>query len=129
MVAFRPEVEKCGLVLPSRNRPHSGCPYLAQPSGSLARLRMSDQPIFLSGQPRASAMGFGMAITSGEVAIDGLSADTRLARSLSAARRWSMAIQPLLAGVHTSGFGPSRRSSQPRARASMALPDALGFTT
>src|SRR5437868_14765182 len=65
MVALRALVEKLGLVLPSLNGPHSGWPWLAQPFGSRASARMSAQPIGVAGYPRASAIGRGMAITSG----------------------------------------------------------------
>src|SRR6266540_98353 len=82
MVALRPEVEKFGLVLPSRNRPHAGWPRPAQPSGLLARSSISRQPSFFLGQPSASAIGRGIAITSGDAAIRGTSGGTRLGRSL-----------------------------------------------
>ena len=44
-VKLSPLVEKLGFVLPSRNGPHSGWPYAAHPSGSLASSRMSAKPI------------------------------------------------------------------------------------
>ena len=73
-----------GLVLPSRNRPHSGWPLSAQPFSARDSARMSDHPIGWSGQPSASAIGRGMAITrgvfmndTGSVAIAGLPAVLR----------------------------------------------------
>ena len=69
-VASSPEVEMFGLVFPSRNLPHSGCPTDAHPSGSLAIVRMSDQPSCLRGQPSAVAIGSGIARTSGVEVID-----------------------------------------------------------
>src|SRR6266542_2442996 len=102
MVAFSPEVEKLGLVLPSRNGPHSGWPNLAQPVPDRARSSISVQPSFLPGQPSASAIGRGMAMTSGEAAIFGTSGGTSLGRSAD--------------------------SCQPRASAAMASPDALEVT-
>ena len=70
MVAASPEVEMLGFVLPSLKSPHSGCPTLAQPSGLLARARISVQPMRVSGQPSASAIGRGIAMTSGVVVTD-----------------------------------------------------------
>ena len=65
MSADSPLVEKFGFVLPSRNSPHSGCPYAAHPSGSCESARMSAKPNGSSGQPSASAIGPGMAMTRG----------------------------------------------------------------
>src|SRR6266498_3772349 len=128
MVAFSPEVEKLGLLLPSRNGPHSGWPNLAQPVPDRARSSISVQPSFLPGQPSASAIGRGMAMTSGEAAIFGTSGGTSLGRSEPTVRCWRRATQPEEAGVHTSGRGPSADSCQPRASAAMASPDALEVT-
>src|SRR5436190_9293028 len=128
MVAFRPEVEKFGLVLPRRNRPHSGWPRLAQPAGLWARSSISRQPSFFLGQPSASAIGRGIAITSGEAAIRGISGGTRLGRSLPRLRCCSRVTQPEEAGDQTSGRGPSVASFQPRASAAIAAPDALVVT-
>src|SRR5256885_8333203 len=102
-----------GFVLPSRNFPHSGWPYFAQPAGSVASVARSFQPIGLAGQPSASAIGFGMATVSGEVAIDcGSPSGTIDAESPFALTRRRV-TQPLAAGVHTSGRGPSGASFQP----------------
>src|SRR5262249_6790774 len=128
MVAFNPEVEKFGLVLPSLNRPHSGCPRLAQPLGSRARVRMSDQPSALPGQPSAWAIGCGMAITSGGCATDGRSAGTRSALAWLWWGCPTSTAEDRAAGLHTSGRGPSTRSSQPRANASAAAPEDLLVT-
>src|SRR6266567_3556758 len=123
MVAFRPEVEKFGLVLPSRKAPHSGWPNLPHPAPELARSSRS-------GQPSASAIGLGMAMTSGDAAILGTSRGTSLGLSEVAVRCSSRVTHPEDAGVHTSGRGPSTDSCQPvgRARAAMAAPDALLVT-
>jgi hypothetical protein len=82
----------------------------------------------LSGQPSASAIGFGMAMTSGVCAIDGVSAGTRSPLSWAAVRCCSSTDQDRDAGVQTSGRGPSTCSFQPRASASMAPPEALEVT-
>jgi hypothetical protein len=121
-------VEKSGLVLPSLKDPHSGRPFPPQPRGSRARDRTSPQPSGFAGQPSASAIGFGIAITSGVCAIDGVSAGTRSPLSWAAVRCRSSAVQDDDAGLHTSGRGPSTRSSQPRASASVAPPDAFEVT-
>src|SRR6266542_1597357 len=130
MVAFRPEVEKFGLVLPSRKAPHSGWPNLPQPAPERARSSRSVQPSFFLGHPSASAIGLGMAMTSGDAAILGTSAGTRRDLSVLAVRCSRRVTQPEDAGVHTSGRGPSTDSCQPvgRARAVMASPDALLVT-
>src|SRR6266545_1419853 len=128
MVALSPEVEKLGLVLPSRNGPHSGWPNLPQPCRSRARSSSRFQPIFSLGQPSASAIGRGMAITRGEAATLGTSGGTSLGRSALVVRCWSSVTQPDEAGDHTSGRGPSTDSFQPRASAAMAAPDALVVT-
>src|SRR2546429_9416767 len=65
MVALSALVEKLGLVFPSRNGPHSGCPYAPHPSGLRARARMSEYPSGVFGYPSVSAIGFGMAMTRG----------------------------------------------------------------
>src|SRR5512132_3531313 len=128
MVAFSPEVEKFGLVLPSRNRPHSGWPLLAQPFWLLARSSISRQPSLRFGQPSASAIGRGIAITSGDAAIRGTSGGTRLGLSAPAPRCCSSVTQPEEAGDQTSGRGPSAASFQPLASAAMAAPDDLVVT-
>src|SRR5919197_5590331 len=128
MVALRPEVEKFGLVLPSRKGPHSGWPRLAQPSGLLARSSISRQPSFFLGQPSAAAIGRGIAITSGDAAILGMSGGTRPGRSLPRLRCCSNVTQPDEAGDHTSGRGPSVAWFQPLASAAIAAPDALVVT-
>ena len=129
MVAFRPDVEIFGFVLPSRNLPHSGWPYFAQPAGSVASAARSFQPMPLPGQPSASAIGFGIATTSGAFAI-GCGSPSGTIDALSAlALTRSRLTQPNAAGDQTSGRGPSTASFQPLASASLATPDDLLFTT
>src|SRR5664279_4836239 len=82
MVAARPEVETVGLVLPRVNLPHSGWPLDAQPCGSVASASTSDQPICASGQPRAFAIGSGMASTNGVEAMPAEVAGRMFGRSL-----------------------------------------------
>src|SRR4051794_30428799 len=111
MRALSPLVEKFGLVLPNLNGPNSGCPTDPQPCGSLARLRMSDQPIGLAGYPSASARGFGMAITSG-VTMNG-SPPLTIAPCPASMRFWlTTAPHDDAAGDHTTGRGPLIFSSQ-----------------
>ncbi len=132
IVACRPDVEKFGLVLPRRNAPHSACPYFPQPDGSRASESRSPKPSGLRGQPSASAIGFGIARTSGVCAMLGRSLGrspgTRSALSCAAVRWRSSTAHDVLAGLHTSGRGPSIASSQPLASASVAPPDALETT-
>src|SRR6266511_4126880 len=130
MVALRPEVEKFGLVLPSRKAPHSGCLNFPQPAPERARSSRSAQPSFLPGHPSASAIGLGMAMTSGDAAIFCTCGGTSLGLSEVAVRCSSRVTQPEDAGVHTSGRGPSTDSCQPAglASAAMAAPDALLVT-
>src|ERR1051325_2792788 len=126
MVAFRPEVEKFGLVLPIRNGPHSGWPLDAQPLGSRDSLRMSPQPIGVFGQPRACAIGRGIAMTSGATAIPGVDAGTSEVLPPCAMRWRSRPTQVDEAGDQTSGCGPASAGAfQPRARAAIASPDDL----
>src|SRR5262245_8450832 len=127
MVAFRPEVEKLGLVLPSLNAPHSACPRAPQPFGLRASASRSPQPSWAFGQPRASAIGLGMAITSGVWAIDGRSLGIGSARSLAAVRCRTSTVHEDEAGDQTSGRGPSA-SSQLRLSASAAAPEDLAVT-
>ena len=122
-VACRPLVDRLGLVLPSLNAPHSGCPRDPHPCGSSARVNRSPQPRAASGQPSASAIGRGMAMTSGEDTIDALSAGKMSGWSASRASSRAISIQALDAGLQTSGRGPSTASSQPRASASAAAPE------
>src|SRR4051812_48478393 len=65
MVSLRALVDRCGLVLPSRNGPHSGWPLAAQPLGSVANASRSLNPICADGHPSALAIGWGMAMVSG----------------------------------------------------------------
>src|ERR1700730_5516235 len=55
-----------GLVWPNLNVAHSGRPCAAQPWGSRARPKISDQPPGSYLQPMSSAMGCHMAMTTGE---------------------------------------------------------------
>src|SRR6266536_2060260 len=96
-----------GFVLPSRNLPHSGCPYFAQPAGSVASAARSFQPIGLAGQPCACAIGLGIATTSGAFAIDCVSPSGTIEPVSPLALTRSRFTQPLAAGVQTSGRGPS----------------------
>src|SRR3954447_15960709 len=111
MSALRPLVEKFGFVLPSLNGPNSGCPSAPQPCASFASVRMSDQPTGFSGYPSASAIGFGIAMTSG-VTMNG-SPDVTIGSCPLSVRRW-LTTWPheLAAGDHTTGLGPSVDSSQ-----------------
>src|SRR6476469_2453198 len=128
MVAASPEVETLGFVLPRVNLPHSGCPLEAQPCGSVASARTSDQPIGASGQPNAFAIGSGMASTKGvEVTPDEV-AGTMFGRSLAVRSLRSRLNQVDAAGVQTSGAGPFSASSQPTARFASAVPDATDAT-
>jgi hypothetical protein len=129
-VAFSPDVEKCGLVLPRRNCPHSGWPTEPQPFGSLVRPRTSDQPIGLFGQPSASAIGLGMARTSGDCATVGIfPSGTTLPLSVAVLFCFNRVTQDAAAGVQTCGAGPpSRLASQPAASASIAAPEAFEVT-
>ena len=120
-----PEVEKYGLVLPSLKRPHSGWSLLAHPFGDFAIAARSFQPICASGQPRAWAMGSGIAMTSGVCTSDGRSLGIGLARSRSVDPWSTSTAHELEAGLQTSGLGPSTFSSQPRDRAVAAAPLAL----
>src|SRR5262245_4263480 len=61
-----PELEYSGWVWPSFIAPHSGWLSLPQPARSRLTDRMSFQPIGLSGQPSASAIGRHIAITIGD---------------------------------------------------------------
>src|SRR6266571_4992557 len=128
MVAFSPDVEKLGLVLPSRNAPHSGWPNLPQPCRSPASSRSLRHPSFCLGQPSASAIGRGIAITRGEAATLGTLGGISFGLSALAVRCWSRVTHPEEAGDQTSGRGPSTASFQPRASAAIAAPDALVVT-
>ena len=121
-MALSPEVEKCGLVLPSLKRPHSGWSLLAHPFGDLASAARSFQPICASGQPKAWAIGSGMAITSGVCTNEGRSVGIGLGRSRSVESWSTSTAHELDAGLHTSGRGPSTSSSHPRASAVAAAP-------
>src|SRR5208283_4978085 len=56
----------CGCVCPNLNCPHWGYPYACHPFGLLASERMSAHPIGFLPQPNASAIGFHMAMTTGD---------------------------------------------------------------
>ena len=103
---------------------------LAQPFGSWASLSTSPQPRAFLGHPNATAIGLGIAMTSGVVAMDGGLTDP-MRSGLSATEVFcrSRPVQELAAGDQTSGRGPSTDSSQPRARASAAPPLALLVTS
>src|SRR5690349_6289191 len=129
MRACRPEVEKFGFVLPNRNGPHSGCPYLAQPAGSVASAKTSLHPSALFGQPSASAIGCGMAMTSG-VFMNGVPV-LAMGDSPLAVSCWSRtAPHALEAGVQMTGAGLLPSVFQPSASAWAAAPEAseCGFT-
>src|SRR3989442_8739108 len=111
MVAFRALVEKLGLVFPSLNGPHSGWPWLAQPFGSRASASTSAHPIGVVGHPKASAMGRGMAITSG-VSWKGLASLGAMGGWPWSARRWlTTAPHDDAAGDQITGLGPLVASS------------------
>src|SRR5436309_14497223 len=123
MVADRALVEKFGFVLPSLNGPHSGCPLLAQPFGSRARASRSANPSGVAGQPRASAIGRGMAMTSG-VSWMGLASAGAIAGWPWSARRWlTTAPHEDAAGDQITGPGAFVASSaHPVASRSAAAP-------
>ena len=109
--------------------PHSGCPLDAQPCGSVARASTSAQPIGVSGQPNAFAIGSGMASTNGVDVTDSEAvAGTMFGRSLAVRSLCSRLTQVDAAGVQTSGDGPFRVSSQPAARLASAVPEAAEVT-
>jgi len=100
----------------------------AQPCGSRARVSTSNQPIGASGQPRAFAIGSGIANTSGVDVTDDDVAGTMLGRSFAVRSLRSRLTQVDAAGVQTSGAGPFTASSQPAASAASAVPDAAETT-
>src|SRR2546429_8901444 len=105
MVALSALVEKLGFVFPSRNGPHSGCPYAPHPSGLRARARMSEYPSGVFGYPSVSAIGFGMAMTSG-VSWSGVPAGA-IGFFPPSARRWvTTRPHPLDARGPTPAPGP-----------------------
>src|SRR5881394_73566 len=107
MVAFSALVDRCGLVLPSRNGPHSGCPLLAQPLGSRDSAMRSAKPIGVFGHPRASAIGRGMAMTSG-VRMNGRGLVGAMgAWPCDASASFSTPPQAAAAGVQITGWGLS----------------------
>src|SRR3954463_3270619 len=117
MVSLRALVEKCGLVLPSRNEPHSGWPLLAQPWGSAARANRSLNPMAVAGQPSALAIGWGMAIVSGVRRNDLGSLGAMGSWPLLCSESLRTAPQALAAGDQITGLGLVVRSSgQPSAR-------------
>src|SRR5439155_19701938 len=90
-------------------------------------VRMSDQPTCFEGQPRATAIGLGMAMTSGLKATCETVSGTSGAESprRCCRKRTTHADD---AGDQTSGASPSTFSSQPRASACSAAPDAIETT-
>src|SRR6478609_6611536 len=130
IVAASPEVDTVGFVLPRVNLPHSGCPVDAQPCGSVARASTSAQPIGVSGQPNAFAIGSGMASTNGVDVTDSEAvAGTMFGLSLAVKSLCSRLTQVDAAGVQTSGDGPFRVSSHPAAaRFASAVPEAAEVT-
>src|SRR5215212_4598081 len=87
---------------------------------------MSLHPTGVSGYPRASAMGSGMAMTSG-VSMNG-SLSGAMAEPPSSVRRWfNTAPHALEAGDHTTGRGPSTSSSQPSYSNVVDAPEDLAW--
>src|SRR2546421_2545189 len=88
---------------------------------------MSDQPTGVDGQPSARAIGLGMAITSGlKARCETVSGNIG---AMSPCKRWRKSTTHADdAGDQTWGAGPSSFSSQPRARACSAAPDAIEIT-
>ncbi len=84
---------------------------------------MSLQPSALFGQPRASAMGWGMAITSG-VFMNGVPVLAMAGCPLAASCWSSTAPHALEAGVQMTGAGLLPSVFHPSARAWAAAPDA-----
>src|SRR4051794_19440493 len=106
--ASRPAVDFSGSVMPNLNCPHSGLLSAAQPAGLDAYLlTTSCQVTFSLGQPSASAIGLGIAITAGVRAMLGCrSGIIRSAIAAVEARR----TQADESGTHTSGAGPDLSS-------------------
>ena len=131
IVAASPDVDTVGFVLPRVNFPHSGCPFDAQPCGSVASASTSAQPIGVSGHPNAFAIGSGIASTSGVDVTESTPelSLTRFGRSLAVRSLCNRLTQVDAAGVQTSGDGPFRVSSHPAARLASAVPDAAEVTT
>src|SRR3954468_3722062 len=90
---------------------------------------MSVQPIGFAGQPRASAMGRGMAMTSGVTWIGLASTGATAGWPVSALRWLPPPPHDAAAGDHTTGLGPFAGSSgQPWTNRSAAAPDDLFCT-
>jgi hypothetical protein len=69
--ASSPGVDRLGSVLPSLKGPHSGWPSAPQPSALVTAPSSLRKLSGARGQPRASAIGLGMAMTMGVVATFG----------------------------------------------------------
>src|SRR5262245_41581462 len=103
-----PELDYSGCVCPSLTAPHSGRFFAAQPFGSLLTARMSFQPRALSGQPSACAIGFHIAITSGD-STSGSPAGAIGLGWLRCQPSLSSVTYALDAGLNTTGWSlPSR---------------------
>ncbi|MEI2698294.1 MAG: hypothetical protein V9E94_08070 [Microthrixaceae bacterium] len=95
----------------------------------MARSRIWRQPIGWSGYPSASAIGSGMAMTSG-VSMKGVGSAGAMGSSPASLRRWFRIVpHELAAGDQITGRGPSAASSHPSVRAVAAPPEALERTS
>ena len=123
-----PGVDRLGSVLPSLKAPHSGWPNVFQPFCSATTPTSSRQPTLVLGQPSASAIGLGMAITIGVVATLGYSRGISTACPLACWRSATWSAQVEAAGTQTSGRGPWVDSSQPAERAAAASAESVPRT-
>ncbi|CAM5350612.1 hypothetical protein SAURM35S_07720 [Streptomyces aurantiogriseus] len=113
--------------MPSLNAPHSGLPCCAQkPSAFFAQSASWLQVNRRSGQSRASAIGFGIAMVSGLCTI-GSAFSGNCSAFFPVAAAFARDSQELPAGAHTSGFVPSD-SSQPSTSVRIASPEFRSST-
>ena len=117
-VEFNPEVDTRGLVLPSLKGPHRPT---SQPS-PVAKSTMSLQRRGSSGQPSDAAIGCGIAITCGLVAIDGASTSTI---GLLDVER-SIRTHEVAAGDHTVGNRSCPISSNALPEGSALITTSIG---
>src|SRR6266480_375291 len=124
--ASSPAVDFNGSVMPNLNGPH-GLPYFCQPSGAPANLLITSCQVSSAfGQPSASAMGLGIAMTAGVRARLGWrSGIMRSAISAEEARR----TQALDSGTQTSGAVPCDLGSQSVPRACAMTAESLAATS
>ena len=126
--ASSPGVDRLASVLPSRKAPHSGWPNLPQPSALVTAPSSSLKPRFCCGQPRAWAIGLGIAITIGVVATLGFSRGISTGWLAACCRSATWSAQAEEAGTQTSGRAPWVASSQPVERAAAASTESVALT-